>query len=105
MEFNGTRLSQKRLSANMSRADLAAAVRTKSDGRIKASEAGIRGWEKDKHTPGGEAVVAIAAALDCRVEDLYGVDDDDAEAASMPSYHELLAALRPLGELFARSAA
>lgn len=89
-----------RLRADMSRADLATAVRKTSNGDIKASERGVRGWEKGEYVPAGETVVAIAAALDCDVKELYGVDEEDEEVASMPTHLELLEALRPLAELF-----
>lgn len=71
----------------MSRADLAHAVRHASNGQVKATERGIRGWEKGEYTPRGEAMPAIAAALDCGISDLYETvsDSDDAEAARVPS--------------------
>lgn len=66
----------------MSRADLAHAVRRSSEGAIKATERGVRGWEKGEYVPRGDAVPALASALECKVEDLYGTADaDDAEAA------------------------
>lgn len=76
----------------MSRADLAHAIRRSSQGDIKATERGIRGWEKNEYTPHGAAVPVIAQALECEIADLYeqngnGTADDDEESravADMP---------------------
>ena len=84
MVFDGAVLYQLRLKKNMSRADLAVAIRTASGGRIKASERGIRGWEKNEYAPSGEAMPAIADALDCAISDLYAeLADDDEEADAL----------------------
>lgn len=71
MRFNGEALYQHRLRKDMSRADLATAIRRASRGEIKATERGIRGWEKNEYTPHGESVPAIAVALGCDIENLY----------------------------------
>lgn len=76
MTFSGSALYQLRLKKNMSRADLAVAIRRTSGGRIKATERGIRGWEKDEYVPRGDAIPAIAAALDCQVDELYATNGD-----------------------------
>lgn len=73
----------------MSRSDLAMAIRRVSRGGVKATERGIRGWEKGEYTPRAEAMSAIAAALGCEIVDLYGgdaasgLDDDDEEAVAL----------------------
>ena len=68
----------------MSRADLAHAIRRSSRGEIKATERGIRGWEKNEYVPHGESVPAIASALGCEIGDLFEMNgkasDDDEES-------------------------
>lgn len=88
MRFDGQALYQLRLRRDMSRADLATAVRSASDGRIKATERGVRGWEKNEYVPRGEALAAIATALGCDVPTLFGAagvaGDEDEESSGMP---------------------
>lgn len=67
---------QLRLGQNMSRADLAVAIRHASHGEIKATERGVRGWEKYEYVPHGESVPAIAAALKCEISDLFESNGD-----------------------------
>jgi transcriptional regulator with XRE-family HTH domain len=91
MRFSGQALCQQRLRANMSRSDLAMAIRQASHGRVKATERGIRGWEKGEYTPRAEAMPSIAAALGCEIIDLYGdgaslEDDEEAAALSLDDY-------------------
>jgi transcriptional regulator with XRE-family HTH domain len=100
---------QRRLKQNMSRADLAHAIRHASRGLIKATERGIRGWEKNEYVPSGESVPAIAEALGCDIGDLYerngAAADEDEEAASMGltgGQRDLLAALATALEPFKR---
>jgi transcriptional regulator with XRE-family HTH domain len=84
MSFNGDVLYQLRLKNNMSRADLAVAIREGSSGNVKATERGIRGWEKGEYAPRGDALPAIAGALGCEIADLYRANGDapfPAEAA------------------------
>lgn len=90
MRFSGSQLYDLRLQRNMSRADLAFAIRSISAGQIRATERGVRGWEKDENVPRGEALPAIAAALDCEMLELYEgartssgaeADDDEDRAA------------------------
>lgn len=76
MRFSGASMYQLRLKRNMSRADLAVAIRRSSGGRIKATERGVRGWEKDEYVPRADAVPAIAAALGCEIADLYAKNGD-----------------------------
>lgn len=78
MRFSGEQMYQRRLKQDMSRADLAHAIRRASRGEIKATERGIRGWEKNEYTPHGESVPAIATALSCEINDLYERDGGDA---------------------------
>lgn len=79
----------------MSRADLAMAIRRASQGQIKATERGIRGWEKNEYVPHGESVPAIATALSCQISDLFetngdGRSVDDSEPELLPSLDEAL---------------
>ncbi len=76
MHFNGQALYQLRLRNDMSRADLAVAIRRVSGGSVKATERGIRGWEKNEYVPRGEAVPAIAQALGCEISELYRANGD-----------------------------
>lgn len=102
MVFNGAVLYQKRLAANMSRADLAMAVRRLSQGTIKATERGIRGWEKGEYVPGGETLPVLAVAVSCEVGDLFngngsteeGSLEEESEVAA-----QLLAAVKALVRL------
>lgn len=55
-------------------------------------------WESGETTPNPLYLEKIAAVLDA--PELLG-DDDDEEAAQLPSHHDLLEALRPLAELLA----
>lgn len=89
MRFSGDALSQRRLARNMSRADLAVAIRRVSGGEIKATERGVRGWEKNEYTPHADSVPAIAEALECNTGDLFEsngrhVDDDEDRGAKVP---------------------
>lgn len=68
--------------------------------QIGAHVTSVSDWERGINQPSPRHLRAIADALGVRIEELYGDADD--EDSSMPSYHELLAALRPLGELFQR---
>lgn len=77
MRFSGQAMYQLRLKKDMSRADLAVAIRRASGGKIKATERGVRGWEKDEYVPRGDAVAAIATTLEVDVTALY-VDNGDA---------------------------
>ena len=76
MVVSPDRMKDARLEANMSRADLAAALRRVTSGRLKASERGIRGWEKGEYTPSGDVIPAYAIAtgkpLDFFYEDVPG---------------------------------
>ena len=81
----------------MSRGDLAFAVRRDTQGGIKATERGIRGWEKGENAPSGLTVAVLAKILGTSIEFFYtsGADEDDEEVV-LPSADEFLRALRPL---------
>jgi transcriptional regulator with XRE-family HTH domain len=96
MRFSGDALYQRRLRKNMSRADLAHAIRHASRDEIKATERGIRGWEKNEYTPHGASVPAIARALDCEIGDLYeqnGNASDDDEESRAVQHRDVMEAL------------
>jgi transcriptional regulator with XRE-family HTH domain len=100
MQFSGSLLYQRRLNKNMSRADLAHAVRRSSQGQIKATERGVRGWEKNEYAPRGEVIPALASALGCEMADLYEVngknaieDDEESRTVALVDHKEMLAAL------------
>lgn len=93
MRFSGEILYQRRLRQNMSRADLAHAIRKVSNDQVKATERGVRGWEKNEYVPNGGAVPAIAGALGCEIEDLYSYGDADQE--------DRVSSGDPVAELFA----
>lgn len=82
MRFSGAALYQRRLKKDMSRADLASAIRRASGDTIKATERGIRGWEKGEYVPRGDAVPALAAALGVKVDELYS-DEEEEESRSV----------------------
>jgi transcriptional regulator with XRE-family HTH domain len=81
MSVNPDRIREARLRANMSRADLAFAIREATAGRIKATERSIRRWEKREHAPSDGVVPAIAQATGETIAYFYaedeGEDDDD----------------------------
>lgn len=76
---NPKRIKSARLAADMSRADLAFAVRRVSDGRIKATERGIRGWEKGEYRPSDGVIPAVAEATGKSIDFFYAADPDDDE--------------------------
>jgi len=91
--FNPQRLTEARLSADMSRGDLAFAIRRISGGQLKATERGIRGWEKGENAPRGETVNVIAEATDRESSFFYTESSDEDEEAALPEVAELLEAL------------
>jgi len=76
---NPKQISRARLAANMSRADLAFAVRRVTDGQIKSTERGVRGWEKGEYRPSDGVIPAVAAATGQSIEFFYELDADDDE--------------------------
>lgn len=66
-----------RLAANMSRADLAHAIRTVTENDLKASERGVRGWELDEYAPSASAIAAIAKATNQEIEFFYGGQEEN----------------------------
>ena len=83
MKASPKRMEAARLSADMSRADLAAALRRVTSGRLKASERGIRGWERGEYAPSDGVIPAYAIAtgkpLDFFYADESGGADSDLE--------------------------
>jgi transcriptional regulator with XRE-family HTH domain len=75
-KFSPTRLRDARLAADMSRFDLAVAIRK--------SEKNIGRWERGEHEPRGETVARIAGATGKEIGFFYVEgegDEEDAEAA------------------------
>lgn len=109
MRFSGTSLYQHRLKQNMSRADLAHAIRRSSHGQIKATERGVRGWEKNEYAPRGEAIPALAAALGCEMSELYETNgataDDDEESDPVVSFESAVAHFNAAAAAAGRKAA
>lgn len=81
MRVIGERIYQARLAADMSRADLAVAIRRLTSDRIKANERGVRRWEKEERNiqPSAAAVAAIAAATGKSIAYFYVPTDDSSE--------------------------
>ena len=75
MAVNPDRMREARLDADMSRADLAAALRAATNGEVRASERGIRGWEKGEYTPSGDVIPAYVLATGKPHEFFYTSDD------------------------------
>lgn len=65
-----------RLAANMSRADLAFAIRQVSNGEIKGTEGGVGNWERGKHRPSDGVIPAIAAATGKPIDFFYEQDEE-----------------------------
>jgi transcriptional regulator with XRE-family HTH domain len=72
------RIEQARLRANMSRADLAYAIRRVTNGQIKATDRGVLRWEKGENAPRDGVVVAIAKVTGNPIEFFYTSDAEDA---------------------------
>lgn len=91
MRVRGERIYQARLQANMSRADLATRIRTLSRDRIKATERGIRRWEKEERgiQPNASSVLLIAEATGKAVPYFYAADDADEEESSLSLTRDL----------------
>ena len=85
------RIVQARLAANMSRADLAYAIRSASGGQIKANEQSVRRWEKALHSPSADGIAAIAQATGHDIEFFYTEADPDGDEDDMAAL--LMAAL------------
>jgi len=77
--LNPARIEKARLSSNMSRADLAFAVRQVTDGRLKPTEQTIKRWAQGKHLPNADAISAIATATGNDIDFFYEQDGDDAD--------------------------
>jgi transcriptional regulator with XRE-family HTH domain len=81
---NPERIKEARLRANMSRADLAYAIRDATGGRIKATERSVRRWERREHAPADGVVPAIAQATGEDISYFYGDDDTEEDDVSDP---------------------
>lgn len=68
--------------------------------RVGAHVTSISDWERGRNEPSARYVAKLADALGVSTDRL--LEDEDEEAASMPTHHDLLEALRPLAELFSR---
>jgi transcriptional regulator with XRE-family HTH domain len=77
VKVSADRMLEARFQADMSRADLAAALRNVTGGRVKASERGIRGWEKGEYTPSANVIPAYALATDKPLDFFYAADPAD----------------------------
>lgn len=108
MKANPKRIEAARLGADMSRADLAAALRRVTSGRLKASERGIRGWEKGEYAPSDGVIPAYALAtgrpLDFFYADGDGADESEEESAPMSREAEALLDSMSFEELLAYKA-
>lgn len=83
---NPDRIYQARLAADMSRTDLAHAIRIHTNGAIKASERSVRRWEKGEHAPSDGVIPAIAQATGKDIDFFYeqngdGSSDDEDESS------------------------
>jgi len=78
MKVSAERMTEARLNANMSRADLASELRRVTAGRVKASERGIRGWEKGEYAPSADVIPAYAIATGKPLEFFYVPEPGDA---------------------------
>lgn len=78
MKVSPGRMMDARLAADMSRADLAAALRKATSGRLKASERGIRGWEKGEYAPSADVIPAYAIATGKPLDFFYEGEQADA---------------------------
>lgn len=95
--LNPSRIEKARLLANMSRADLAFAVRRVTAGRLKPAEQTIRKWSQGKHLPREGAIAAIAVATGQEISFFYEEDtpeDDDEEAELLRDLEQLPGDLR-----------
>jgi transcriptional regulator with XRE-family HTH domain len=96
-KFNPARIDKARLAVNMSRADLAFAVRRVTNGRLKPTEGSISRWAKGTHTPREGVIAAIAAATGQEISFFYAPDgdaEDDEEADLLRDVERLSADLR-----------
>lgn len=92
---NPERIKEARLSANMSRSDLAYEIRRLTKESIRATERSVTRWENRVNAPSDGVVPAIAAATGKPIQFFYAVsetegDDDDEEAARMSSQRGFL---------------
>jgi transcriptional regulator with XRE-family HTH domain len=95
-QLNPGRIEKARLAANMSRNDLAFAVRRATGGRLKPTDQAIKRWANGTHTPREGAIAAIAIATGKDISYFYEQDagDDDEEADLLRDLEQLPADLR-----------
>jgi transcriptional regulator with XRE-family HTH domain len=74
---NPARIKAARLAANMSRSDLAFAIRQHTGGAIKTTERGVAGWENKEYAPSDGVIPAIAAVTGKEIGFFYEADSDD----------------------------
>ncbi|HMA26097.1 MAG TPA: helix-turn-helix transcriptional regulator [Solirubrobacterales bacterium] len=70
------RITEARLNADMSRSDLAYAIRRQTGGHIKATDRGVLRWEKGENAPRDGVVAAIAAVTGRAIEFFYTDADE-----------------------------
>jgi hypothetical protein len=81
---NPARMEQARLEANMSRGDLAHALRRVTSNRLKATERGIRGWERGEYAPSDGVIPAYAIVTNKPLDFFYEwpeQSDDEADSS------------------------
>jgi transcriptional regulator with XRE-family HTH domain len=93
--LNPARIEKARHAADMSRADLAFAVRRVTNGRLKPTEQTIRRWAQGKHLPREGAIAAIASATGHEISFFFEQDgdEDDEEAELLRDLQQLPADL------------
>jgi transcriptional regulator with XRE-family HTH domain len=91
----GARIRKQRLAKKMRQVDLASKAQMSWRHLIRM-ERGEGGEPKT------ETLDRIAKALGVKRSDLTGEDDEEEDDSELPSRDDLLAALRPLGQLFSR---
>jgi transcriptional regulator with XRE-family HTH domain len=101
MKVSGERIYQARLAADMSRADLATAVRRVSD--VKATERSVARWEKEEGgiQPSAIALASIADATGKPLDFFYVGRDSFGADAPVSREAAIYAALRPLAQALA----
>lgn len=76
---NPDRILQARLAANMSRADLAYAIRRATNNGIRATERGVARWESGVNRPSDGVVPAIARVTGQTIEFFYSSETPGGE--------------------------
>lgn len=89
--FQFRRLEHLRLRRGLTQADVAYELRRRHG--LKTDQAQIARWEGGQHTPRAGAIPALADVLGCRMDDLYGDDDEEADERMPPAFSRALDAL------------